>query len=236
MKKSVLVTGGGRGIGEAVCREFSARGYYVYIHCNKSFDEADALCRELGNSEVIVADLSNPDSVDIIAEKCKSVDVVVNNAGIALVELFDKVSKEQMNMIFQVNLFSPMNIVRKILPNMISKKSGVVINVSSVFGETGGSCEVDYSVTKSALIGFTKALAKEVGPAGIRVNCVCPGIIDTDMNENLSFDDIEELCDEIPLSRLGESEEVAKAIAFLASDNAKYITGAVLDINGGWQG
>ena len=137
---------------------------------------------------------------------------------------------------YEINLFAPINLSRKILPNMISRKSGVIINISSIFGEVGGSCEVDYSTAKSGIIGFTKALAKEVGPAGIRVNCVCPGIIDTDMNEDLTFEDIDSLCDEIPLGRLGNSEEVAECVAFLASDKAKYITGSVFDVNGGWQG
>ena len=234
--KKVLVTGGGTGIGEAICRVLSADGFYVYIHCNKSVDEAKELCAQLGNSEVVVADLSNPSSVDLISEKCKDADVIVNNAGVALVDLFDNVSDERVRKLFEINLFSPMNIVRKILPGMLSKKNGVIINISSVFGKVGGSCEVDYSATKAALIGFTKALAKEVGPAGVRVNCICPGIIDTEMNGNLSFDDIEELCDEVPLSRMGEPEEVASAVAFLVSDKAKYITGTVLDVNGGWNG
>ena len=235
-QKSVLVTGGGKGIGESICRALSADGWFVYIHCNSSVAEAEALCEELGNSQVVVSDLSNPKSVDILSEVCKDVDAIVNNAGVALVDLFDRVTDADMRRLFEINLFTPMNIVRKILPEMIRKKGGSVVNISSVFGESGGSCEVDYSVTKAALIGFTKALSKEVGPAGIRVNCVCPGIIDTDMNGNLSFDDIESLCDEIPLSRVGEPEDVADVVAFLLSDKARYITGSVIDVNGGWQG
>lgn len=235
-QKTVLVTGGARGIGESICRALSADGWFVYIHCNSSVDEAERLCAQLGNAKVIVADLSDPKSAEKIANECMGVTAVVNNAGVALVDLFDKVSDEKMRKLFEINLFSPMNIVRRLLPQMISKKQGSIVNVSSVFGESGGSCEVDYSVTKSALIGFTKALAKEVGPAGIRVNCVCPGIIDTDMNGNLSFDDIESLCDEIPLSRIGEPEDVADVVAFLLSDKARYITGSIIDVNGGWQG
>ena len=119
---------------------------------------------------------------------------------------------------------------------MISKKGGVIVNISSVFGESGGSCEVDYSAAKAALIGFTKALAKEVGPAGVRVNCVCPGIIDTDMNDDLTFEDVSALCDEIPLERMGNANEVAECVAFLASDKASYVTGSVFDVNGGWLG
>ena len=137
---------------------------------------------------------------------------------------------------YEINLFAPINLVRKLLPDMISRKSGVIINVSSIFGEVGGSCEVDYSVAKSGLIGFTKALAKEVGPAGVRVNCVCPGVIDTEMNDDLSFEDVEALCDEIPLQRMGSADEVAETVAFLVSDKARYITGSVFDVNGGWNG
>lgn len=234
--KKALVTGGARGIGEAICRSLANENWYLYIHCNSSIDEANELCNELGNSEVIVADLKDPKSIEIIAEKCADVDAIINNAGVALVDLFDKVSEDNMRKMFEINLFAPMNITRKILPFMISRKKGVIINISSVFGEVGGSCEVDYSAAKAGLIGFTKALAKEVGPAGVRVNCVCPGIIDTDMNSDLSFDDIESLCDDVPLSRIGEPEDVAETVAFLVSDKASYITGAIIDINGGWNG
>ncbi len=236
MTKSALVTGGGKGIGEAVCRALSKEGYYLYIHCNNSLEEAEALCKELGNAQVIQADLSDPNAVNIIAEKCGDVEVIVNNAGVPLVDLFDKVSDEDFRRLFEINLFAPMNIVRRLLPNMLSRKKGSIINISSVFGQCGGSCEVDYSASKAAIIGFTKALAKEIGPSGVRVNCVCPGIIDTDMNENLTFEDIDAICDEIPLGRMGEADEIAECVAFLASDKAKYITGSIIDVNGGWQG
>ena len=235
-KKNALVTGGARGIGEAICRALSRDGFYLYIHCNQSVDAASSLCEELGNAEYISADLTDPESVNKLASVCNDADVLVNNAGTALVFPFDAISIDAARKMYEINLFAPINLSRKLLPNMISRKSGVIINVSSIFGEVGGSCEVDYSAAKSGIIGFTKALAKEVGPAGIRVNCVCPGIIDTDMNEDLTFEDIDSLCDEIPLGRLGNSDEVAECVAFLASDKAKYITGSVFDVNGGWQG
>ena len=234
--KTALVTGGARGIGEAISRTLSRDGYYLYIHCNKSIEEAKSLCDELGNAEYICADLADPESVSLLAEKCKDIDVLVNNAGVALVFPFDAVSIDAARKMYEINLFAPINLTRKILPSMISSKNGVIINISSIFGEVGGSCEVDYSAAKSGIIGFTKALAKEVGPSGIRVNCVCPGIIDTDMNEDLTFEDIDALCDEIPIGRMGEADEVAECVSFLASDKAKYITGSVFDINGGWQG
>lgn len=234
--KKALITGGARGIGEAVSRTLSKEGYYLYIHCNKSVDEAESLCAELGNAEYICADLSKRESVYLLAEKCGDIDLLVNNAGVALVAPFDSISSDAARKMYEINLFAPIELTRALLPKMLSRKSGAIINISSVFGEVGGSCEVDYSAAKAGLIGFTKALAKEVGPTGIRVNCVCPGIIDTDMNEDLTFDDIEALCDEIPLMRMGEAEEVADCVAFLASDKAMYITGSVFDVNGGWQG
>lgn len=235
-KRIALVTGGARGIGEEICRALSKEGYYLYIHCNQSINAAADLCEELGNSEFVSADLSDAAAVEALAEKCRDIDVLVNNAGVALVSPFDAISEETARKMYETNLFAPINLARRILPSMIRRKSGVIINISSVFGESGGSCEVDYSAAKAGIIGFTKALAKEVGPAGIRVNCVCPGIIDTDMNDDLTFEDVDALCDEIPLGRMGEASEVAECVAFLASDRAKYITGSVFDVNGGWQG
>ncbi len=234
--RKALVTGGGRGIGEAICRCLSRDGWFVYIHCGKSIEEANALALELGNAEVVQADLSLPESIQLLADKCSDAELLVNNAGVSLVNLFDAISDQAMRKMFEINLFAPMNLARKLLPFMIKGKKGNIINISSIFGTVGGSCEVDYSAAKAALIGFTKALSKEVGPSGVRVNCVCPGIIDTEMNEDLSFDDIESLCNEVPLERIGEPEEVAECVAFLASDKSKYITGSIFDVNGGWQG
>lgn len=234
--KTALVTGGARGIGEAICRTLSRDGYYLYIHCNGSAVEAETLARELGNAEIIKADLSDAEAVNEIAKKCPCPDLLVNNAGVSLVLPFDMAKSDEVRRMYEINFFAPIELTRRLLPAMISRKSGVVINISSVFGEHGGSCEVDYSAAKAGIIGFTKALAREVGPSGIRVNCVCPGIIDTDMNDDLTFADIESLCDEIPLGRMGEAYEVAECVAFLASDKASYITGSVFDINGGWNG
>ncbi len=236
MIKKALITGGARGIGEAVCRALHEDGWYLYIHCGKSVDEAKELCEELGNAEYISADLSDPESIEKIALFCPAPDAIINNAGVALVSLFDKAAETDVRRMFEINLFAPINLVRRLLPDMISKKNGVIVNISSVFGEVGGSCEVDYSAAKAGIIGFTKALSKEVGPANIRVNCVCPGVIDTEMNDDLTFEDVEALCDDIPLQRMGEADEVADLVAFLVSDKAKYITGSVFDINGGWNG
>ena len=235
-KKVALITGGARGIGESISRALAEDGFKVIIHCGSSIEAAKELCEELEDAEYISADLSDPESVNLIKEKYPEIDVLVNNAGVALVDLFDKVEDERMRKMFEINLFSPINLSRAYIPSMISRKGGAIINISSVFGEVGGSCEVDYSTAKAGIIGFTKALAKEVGPANIRVNCVCPGVIDTDMNDDLSFDDVEALCDDIPLQRMGNPEEVADLVSFLASDKATYITGSVFDVNGGWGG
>ena len=234
--KTALVTGGARGIGEAICRALSRDGWRLVIHCGKSVDEAKALCEELGNAEYISADLSNPEAINQIIEKCPSPDALINNAGVSLVTLFDMPSEIDVRRMYEINFFAPINLARKIVPSMISKKGGVIVNISSVFGESGGSCEVDYSAAKAGIIGFTKALAKEVGPANVRVNCVCPGVIDTEMNDDLTFEDVDALCDEIPLGRMGEADEVAECVAFLVSDKARYITGSVFDVNGGWNG
>lgn len=232
--KKVLVTGGARGIGESITRAFNAAGCAVTIHCNNSEAAAKALCKELPGTEYFRADLSTREGVTALFNACQTPDILVNNAGAALVKPFDAATGEETARLYGLDLFAPIELSRLYIPAMISRKSGVIINVSSVFGETGGSCEVDYSAAKAGIIGFTKALAKELGPSGIRVNCVCPGLIDTEMNDDLSFEDVEALTDGIPLCRMGAPEEVADAIVFLASEKASYITGAVLDVNGGW--
>ena len=232
-EKTVLVTGGAKGIGAAVSRVFALKGWRVAIHCNESFAEAEGFCREFPSCFYIKADLSKPESVNAVAQACPAPDVLVNNAGIALVSPFDAVTDEQAERLYAVDLRAPVELTRRIVPAMIKRKSGAIVNVSSVFGRVGGSCEVDYSAAKAGLIGFTKALAKELGPSGIRVNCVCPGIIDTDMNGDLSFEDIERLTEDVPLRRLGTPEEIAEAVYYLATGG--YITGAVLDANGGWE-
>lgn len=236
VKKTVLVTGGARGIGKSISRVFAAAGYKVLIHCSQSEEAAKALCAELCDAEFFRADLASREGVRALYEAFGAPDVLVNNAGIALVKPFDSVSGREAEKLYALDLFAPIELSRLCVPAMISRKSGCIINISSVFGETGGSCEVDYSAAKAGLIGFTKALAKELGPAGIRVNCICPGVIDTEMNDDLSFEDVEALTGEIPLCRLGTADEVSKAALFLAGGGAEYITGTVLDVNGGWQG
>ena len=231
--KTVLITGASGGIGKAAARSFHREGYRVILHYNKNEEGAKALAAELENALLYRADLADRAQVKALAEAFPETDVLVNNAAVDLFALFDLVSEEQAKELYEVNLFAPLTLSRILVKGMLSRGEGCILNVSSMFGETGGSCEVDYSVTKAALIGLTKALAKEVGPAGVRVNCVCPGVIQTPMNDRLTVEEAEDLMTSIPLDRFGTPEEVAEALVFLASSKASYITGAVLDVNGG---
>ncbi|HBL84571.1 MAG: hypothetical protein A2Y17_05930 [Clostridiales bacterium GWF2_38_85] len=236
MKKHVLITGGSRGIGEAIVRLFSHSGYRVTFCYNTSSEAADSIIKSLSDYEVtaIQCDISDINAVKKMINSLPEIDVLVNNAGISVMGLFHELSDFEIKRLYDVNLFGILNCCRAVIPQMVSRKSGVIINISSIWGEIGASYEVDYSVTKAAVIGLTKALSKELAPSGICVNCVSPGVIDTDMNADLSYNDRRSLQNEIPLERFGEPEDVAKAILFLASDDAAYITGHVLSVNGGF--
>lgn len=242
MAKTVIVTGGSRGIGAATCIRFAELGYNVILNYNNSREAAVMLAqsqRQLGRAVFPCrADVSDRASVekmvDNVIREFGSIDVLVNNAGIASQELFTKVSMDDWNQMIAVNLTGVFNCTQAVLPHMIKNHSGSIINVSSVWGETGASCEVPYSTVKAGIIGMTKALAKEVGPSGIRVNCVAPGVISTKMNEHLSLEDMNSLIDETPLCRIGEADEVATSITFLASEDSSFITGHVLSVNGGF--
>lgn len=231
--KTVLVTGGSRGIGSAICKAFSQAGYFVIINYNKSKTEAESLSASLGNCALFEADVSDKEQVALMAQDFPDIDVLVNNAGVSLFGLFDSMDESSVKKMYDINLFGTLNVSRAFLPAMIKRKNGVIINISSVWGECGASCEVDYSAAKAGVIGFTKALAKEVGPCNIRVNCVTPGVIDTDMNAHLSIEEVESITESVPLERLGRPEDIADAVLFLASEKADYITGAVLPVNGG---
>jgi 3-oxoacyl-[acyl-carrier protein] reductase len=229
----VLVTGATRGIGRETALAFLEQGYEVIGVYVKSDDQAKELKKK--GITLYKCDISSKKQVENLAKKVGDIDILVNNAGISLRKVFQTVNAEEEQRLYGVNLFGTLNVTRAFLQGMINQKSGAVINVSSVFGEIGGSCEVDYSASKAALIGLTKALAKEVGPSCVRVNCVTPGIIDTDINSNLSIDDVRDLTDEIPLECLGKAREVADVITFLASEKASYITGSVIRVDGGWK-
>lgn len=240
--KTVLITGSSRGIGRAAAVTFAQNGYNVAVNYNKSSEVAESLCSELEQLGV-KAKAFQCDVADkyVVKEMVKQIEadlgqitVLVNNAGIAEQALFSDITEEMWDRMFDVNVKGAYNCTQAVLPHMIHNKYGRIINVSSMWGISGASCEVHYSASKAALIGFTKALAKEVGLSGITVNCVAPGVIATEMNGHLSEDIIEELKNETPLNRIGTPEDVAEAIFFLASDKASFITGQTLSVDGGF--
>ncbi|MBP5242127.1 MAG: SDR family oxidoreductase [Clostridia bacterium] len=227
--KRVLITGGVRGIGLATARLFDKKGYSVAV-CYSS-DEVSAKRAAEEGFRVIKADVSKEEDVKALFEAVGSPDVLVNNAGMGMVKLLQDTTLEEWNRVFAVNTASVYLCSKYALNGMLKRQSGVIINVSSIWGETGGSCEVAYSASKAAIIGFTKALAKEVLPSGIRVNCVTPGAIDTRMNGCFTKEELAALAEDLFDGRLGKPEEVAQAI-FALSEN-EYITGQVLGVNGG---
>lgn len=234
--KTALVTGGTGGIGEAICRKLAEDGYYVIINYFKAKEKAKKLADEI-SSESYCFDVSSITDVRAASEKLNNrysgIDLLVNNAGISEIDLFTHISDEDSERIMNINLKGTMNCSRAFLPEMINRKTGCIINISSMWGQCGASCEVDYSASKAGIIGFTKALAKEVAPSGIRVNCVSPGFILTEMNRSFSNEDLQLIKEEIPLGVFGTPKHVADAVSFLASDKAEYITGQNLAVNGG---
>lgn len=230
--KKALITGGTGGIGQAICRKLSADGYYVMINYIHSEEKAKKLAQEI-SGEPIKFDVSNIEEVEKVSKQIGKIDLLVNNAGISEIDLFTGISREKSTQIMGINLGGTLNCSRIFLPAMIREKHGCIINISSMWGEVGASCEVDYSTTKAGIIGFTKALAKEVAPSGIRVNCVSPGFIMTEMNCRFTNEELNDIKEEIPLGFFGKPEHVANCVSFLASDMAEYITGQVISVNGG---
>lgn len=230
--KYALVTGGCGGIGEAVSRQLAADGYFVYINYAHSKDKAEKLAAEI-YGEAVCFDVSDKVQVRSAAEKIGRLDVLVNNSGISEIDLFTAVPDDISERIMSVNLIGAMNCARVFLPQMINRKSGVIINISSMWGQCGASCEVDYSASKAGMIGFTKALAKETAPSGIRVNSVSPGFIMTEMNSRFSQDDLELIKEDIPLGFFGRPQHIADTVSFLVSEKAEYITGQIIAVNGG---
>lgn len=234
--RNVVITGGSRGIGAACAKAFSENGDRVFIIYEKNDSAANAIADECG-AIPLKADISSKNTVSLAGEKirsvCGRVDVLINSAGISQIKLFSDISEEDYRKMCGVNMDGAFFVTQEFLPDMIHKKYGKIINISSMWGEVGASCEVHYSSTKAAMIGFTKALAKEVAPSGICVNCITPGVIDTEMNSELDDDTKQQLIEEIPLMRMGRAEEVAKLALFLASEDSDYITGQIIGINGG---
>ena len=241
MAKTVLITGASRGIGAEIARQFALNGYNVAINYNKSEQPAILLKQEItqngGTAEIFKADVSNHSEVVNMVESIYStfgfIDILVNNAGIAQQILFTDITPEIWATMLNTNLTSVYNCCNAVLPKMISEHKGNIINIASMWGETGGSCEVHYSASKAGVIGLTKALAKEVGLSGIRVNCVSPGVVMTDMMSGFDKETLDSLAEETPLNKLGTSLDIANAVLFLADEKSSFITGQVLGVNGG---
>lgn len=239
-EKVVIVTGGSRGIGSEIVKYLSRNGCKVILNYNKSEETSKSIQEELKkegiNIEIFKADVTKRADVrkliNYTIEKYNDIDVLINNAGISQIKLFSDITDEDWNTMIQTNLTSAYYTSQEVLNHMIKKKDGLIINISSIWGKTGASCEVHYSVAKAGLDGLTKSLAKEVGPSNIRVNSIAPGIINTDMNNKLSIDDKKQIINEIPLERIGEAIDIAKCVKWLIED--KYTTGQIISINGGW--
>lgn len=235
--QSVLISGGSRGIGAATVRKFSKMGWrvaFTYLH---SEDEARALADELGALAIRADVRSEEDAVRAVSETVAafgSIDALVNNAGVSSFSLFTDLTLAGWEEMLRTNLTGAFLLSREALRHMLRAHRGAIVNVSSMWGLTGSSCEVHYSTAKAALLGMTRALAREVGPSGVRVNAVAPGVIRTQMNAALDADALDALCEETPLCRLGEPSEIADAIYFLASDDSSFVTGATLNASGGY--
>lgn len=241
MKKVAVVTGASRGIGRAVAVRLARMGYAVAVCYHTAADAALALVEQLqyegAEAAAFACDVADSASVtatsDAVREQLGKVSVLINNAGIAQQKLFTDITDEEWNRMLGVHLTGAFYTSRVFLPSMLREHNGVIINISSMWGQVGGSCEVHYSAAKAGLIGLTKALAKEVGPAGVRVNCVAPGAILTDMMKGFDEETLQTLTGETPLMKLGTPDDVANAVAFLVSDEASFITGQVIAPNGG---
>lgn len=236
MEKVVLITGASRGIGREIAIELAEKGYKIIANYNKSEEQAKELKEKSENIQIYKADVSKRKEVkELIEFALKTygkIDILINNAGISESKLFDEVTDEDWNNIINNNLYSAFCVTQEVIPDMIHRKQGCIINISSVWGLVGASCETIYSITKAGLDAMTKSLAKELGLSGIRVNSIAPGIIETDMNKNLTIQDIENIKEEIPLNKIGRTTDIAKCVKWLIED--EYTTGQVISINGGW--
>ena len=228
--KTILITGGVRGIGKSIALKFKEKGYRVCVVYSRDEESAAEVFAQ--GIEVFRADVSKETDVLSLFERVGNVDVLVNNAGVSLVKQIQDVTYEEFNDLMAVNVGGAFLCAREASKGMIARQSGLIVNVSSVWGEVGGSCESVYSASKAALLGFTKALAKELGWSNIRVNSISPGVIDTKMNARFSAEEMQALKEEIPMGRLGTGEDVAKAVVYLEEN--EYVTGIDLPINGGF--
>ncbi|MEF2573953.1 MAG: 3-oxoacyl-ACP reductase FabG [Agathobaculum butyriciproducens] len=236
MAQTVLITGGSRGIGAACVRTFAENGWNIAFTYSKSREAADRLAGETG-ALALLADQQDTAAVELAAAEVKArfgtIDAVVCNAGIAEQKLFQNITDADWMRMLDVNLMGTVRTIRAVLPEMLHNHKGSIVTVSSMWGECGASCESHYSASKAAIIGLSKSLAQELGPSNIRVNCIAPGVIDTDMNAMHSADTMQELADQTPLGRVGAAAEVADRILYLCSDQSSFITGQVLGVTGG---
>lgn len=241
MRRVALVTGGSRGIGRACVERLARDGWTVVFLCRSHTDEAEALTGDLRGEGLDVSwrqcDVADGAALDRVLKEIlalwRRVDLLVNNAGVDWSGLLTDMTDEEWDRVFDVNVKAAFRCVRALVPGMVNRGQGCIVNIGSMWGEVGASCEAAYSASKAALHGLTKALAKELGPSGIRVNCVSPGVIDTAMNARLSAQDMAELAEETPLGCIGTPAQTADAVAFLASERASFITGQILGVNGG---
>lgn len=242
MRRTAFITGGSRGIGRAVARRLAAEGCAVGINYLQAREQAEQLAEALraqGHAAMAVqADVADRAAVTAAIARVEDafgpVSVLVNNAGIAEQHQFQDITEDFWRRLFAVNVDGAFHTIQAVLPHMIHEKAGCIVNTSSIWGQRGASCEVAYSATKAAVIGLTRSLAMELAPSGIRVNCVAPGVIRTDMVEVLGEETLRDLAEQTPLGRLGTPEDIAHAVAFLASDSASFITGQVLTADGGF--
>ena len=228
----VLITGGSRGIGRACVERFAADGHEVFFLYYSNRDAADALALATG-AQGFCADVKDSAAVQAVMDRIGGVDVLINNAGVSRIGLTTDVSDADWHHLLDTNLTGAFYVSRAVIPHMVRQKRGRIINIGSMWGKVGASCEVPYSASKAGLRGMTMALAKELGPSGITVNCIEPGLILTEMNASLTAEDREAICEETPLGRAGQPAEIAALAAFLASDEAGFITGQCIGIDGG---
>ena len=240
-KKSILITGSSRGIGRACAKAYAKAGYHVFLNCVHQVERLEELAHEIlsdgGSCTTVPGDVSNPDEVrkifQVIEKECGGVDILINNAGISYIGLLTDMSIDDWNRIVSTNLTSVFSTSRLAIPHMVHEKKGKIINISSVWGIAGASCEVAYSACKGGINSFTKALAKELAPSNIQVNAIACGVIDTQMNACFSEEERAELADEIPAGRFGTPEETAHLAVQLATGN-EYLTGQIITLDGGW--
>lgn len=238
--KVIIVTGASRGIGREIAKKLAEKGHKVIANYNKSFEEAENLKETLSKEgieiDIFKADVSKREDVKemtkFVLDKYKKIDILINNAGISEIKLFTDVTDDDWNKMITNNLYSAFCVTQEVLQNMIQNKSGCIINISSIWGLVGASCESIYSISKAGMDAMTKSLAKELGPSNIRVNSIAPGLMNTEMNKNITKEDLQYIIEDTPLQRMGLPKDITRCIEWLIED--EFTTGQVISVNGGW--